>query len=184
MNHFTLVTSNENKLNEFKRFGLTDLAIEKGRDLDEVDADPLTVILYKSLEAGRNRIVEDTSLHVEGHEVGTNVRWLLENIPNLSGNKTTWEVLLGVNDGEYISVYQGILQGVLTDTYTEPVGFGFDCYFVPNGESLTLYDFEQIDRKDEFSARRIAIDALLNNLFIKKVKISDIPKWNGNMQKG
>ena len=59
-----LVSSNENKLKEFSRFGL-DLDIEKGRDLKEVMADPLGVIVYKALEAGPDRVVEDTTLIID-----------------------------------------------------------------------------------------------------------------------
>jgi hypothetical protein len=46
-----LVTSNENKLKEFKRFGLINLEIEKGVDLKEVNAIDTTVVLYKAVDA-------------------------------------------------------------------------------------------------------------------------------------
>ncbi|PLS19128.1 hypothetical protein CVD28_01600 [Bacillus sp. M6-12] len=183
MKPFHLVTSNENKLKEFQRFGLQNIQIEKGRDLPEVEADPFTVILYKSLEAGEQRIVEDTSLHIEGEKVGVNIRWLLDFISNFSGKKATWEVLLGVHNGETITTYQGLIHGVITDKYKEePKGFGFDAYFIPDGSTETLYDLECKGEKDLFSARKKAVEFLQNAQSIREVKIQDIPAWTGTMQ--
>lgn len=182
MSIYSLVTSNENKLKEFKRFGLEEILIEKGKDLKEVDSDPLTVILYKALEAGVNRIVEDTSLHIEGAEIGANIRWLTDSISSFKGKTATWEVLLGVNDGKTITVYQGISKGIITDKYKEPMGFGFDCYFVPDGSLETLYDLESTGEKDLYSARKKAVELLNNGQSIHQVNIADIPVWVGKMQ--
>lgn len=182
MNSYILVTSNEQKLKEFQSFGLNNLKIEKGRDLSEVESDAMTVIIYKSLEAGLNRIVEDTSLHVDGAEVGTNIRWLTDSISSYKGVKATWEVLLGVNNGETITIYQGLINGEITDKYKEPIGFGFDCYFVPEDSTETLYDLETKGEKDNYSARKNAIMSFLNDESIHQVNIKDIPQWNGKMQ--
>lgn len=178
-----LVTSNENKLKEFKRLGLEELEIEKGRDLEEVDADSQTVIIYKALEAGEERIVEDTSLHVEGEDVGANVRWLLEDISRYNGKEAKWEVLLGENKGEFINVYQGLIEGTLTNRFeNQNLGFGFDAYFIPKGEEKTLFELEEEGRKDEFSARKLAVENFKEqNRLIQKNKNS-IAKWKGKMQ--
>ena len=180
---YKLLTSNEDKLREFRRLGLTDLDIQKGIDLPEVDADPVTVIVYKSLTAGKNTIVEDTSLHVDGTDVGIHVRWLMDNLHTFSGRSANWMVLLGVNDGESIHVYCGEVPGILTNRFQEPVGFGFDCRFIPTGQPLTLYELDQKGSKDAFSARKAAITNLQQSTPIASYPISAIQPWKGNYQK-
>lgn len=183
MKNYVLVSSNENKLKEFKRLGLENVEIEKGKDLPEVDSDPITVILYKSLAAGAGRIVEDTSLFVEEMDIGTNIRWLMNSLQDSVNRKASWEVYLGVNDGESITVYKGVTKGIITDTYTEHIGFGFDCYFQPEGYNETLYDLEEKGEKDAVSARKKAIEHLLQQGPIMTKAIGDIPEWNGSYQK-
>jgi len=179
---YKLISSNENKLNEFRRFGIHNIGIEKGRDLAEVDSDPLTVIIYKALEAGAFRIVEDTSLHVEGEDVGANVKWMLDNLDVYEGKKAKWETLVARNDGERIDVFRGVIEGVLVHRFDEPKGFGFDGFFVPNGSDKTLYELEEQGNKDNFSARKNAIDAWLKGNVYHVCSIKNIHPWTGNMQ--
>lgn len=180
-NGFKLVTSNTFKLNEYQRFGL-ELGIEKGKDLKEVDADEQTVILYKSLEAGAGHIVEDTSLMIEGADVGVNVRWLLDTISDHHGKKAVWNVWLGKNDGKYITLYKKSLHGIIVDAIAEPDAFGFDPYFQPEGSEHTLYQLEKQGNKDLFSPRKWAAESLLRDEYIIKKRISDIPEWTGSYQ--
>lgn len=176
-----LVSSNEQKLKEFARFGLTDIAIGKGRDLKEVDADELTVILYKALDAGKNRIVEDTSLTVEGVEVGVNVRWMESNLHTLAGRKAVWKVYLGLNDGTYIHIYGDEVNGTLVDSQSK-TGFGFDSHFQPDGSAYTLEQLSNMKQKDTFSARKKAVDNIQKGRVLHSYKIEDIPNWTGKYQ--
>lgn len=183
---FKLVTSNINKLNEFKRFGLINLNIESGKDLREVDGSDLEVIIYKSLEAGNNCIVEDTSLDIENANVGVNVRWLLNNLYKYHGKKAKWKVLLGLNTDNTIYVYEGVINGRIIDIDKFPSdAFGFDPIFVPinnNLKQLSLYQLEKENKKDLFSARRLAIDNLIQNKPIYKININKIKNWTGSYQ--
>lgn len=182
MNKF-LVTSNIDKLKEFKRFGLHDIMIEKGIDLDEVDSDSETVILYKSISAGPNRIVEDTSLHIDGENVGSNIRWLLDNLNQFEGKVAFWEVYLGFNDGDTVSIFKGSIKGSIVSVENKVENsFGFDQYFIPEGQTKTLYELEIAGKKDLYSARKIAVDNLISNKVISKNVIADVPKWRGSMQ--
>lgn len=180
-----LVTSNVNKLKEFQRFGIKDIQIEKGVDIAEVDADadPETVISYKALEAGSNRIVEDTSLHIEDEDVGVNIRWLLDNLEQFNGKKAVWEVLLGYNVGGKISIFRGVIEGTITDKVDKSIqGFGFDQYFIPNGQDKTLHELKEAGVKDSYSARKVAVENLLAGIKIREEIISTIPTWTGKMQ--
>lgn len=179
---FKLVTSNEFKLKEFQRFGIDNLLIEKGRDLKEVEADAYTVALYKAIEAGVGRIIEDTSLEVEGEDIGVNIRWLLDHLDAYSGKKAIWKVLLGFNDGHSISLFKGVTEGIILKRFDELKGFGFDSLFVPNGSDLTLYELEEKGQKDEFSARKRAVLSFLRDERVLSKTISDIPVWQGQYQ--
>lgn len=180
---YKLVTSNKNKLKEFKRFGFENLVIEKGRDLKEVDSDEQTVILYKALDAGQGRIVEDTSLEVENADIGVNIRWFIDEIANHVGKKAVWRVYLGLNTGETIQVYKAEIHGIISDTAPYNVdSFGFDNYFIPYGTDKTLQELEDMGLKDLYSARKQAVENLLQHKSIIEVPIAEITKWQGNYQ--
>lgn len=185
MNHqFKLVTSNEKKLREYQQFGLN-LQIEKGRDLPEIQSeDPVLVVLHKAKDAGPMHVVEDTSLDVEGFNVGVNVRWLMSEIPKLSGKRATWTVLLGKNDGTSVHVYSGTITGNLVAN--EQGGFGFDPYFVPDGSTITLSELEARGGKDDFrfSARKKAAHNLLEDRAIFRQALEDVGEWSGPYQSG
>ena len=180
---FYLVTSNENKLKEYKSFGLPIHKIEKGKDLPEVDGTPLEVVIHKAKDAGTKRIIEDTSFHVKGKDIGINIRWLLKEIPKLAGSEATWQVLIGLNDGEEIKIYEGIVKGILVKPsykVDETKSFGFDPFFKPNGSDKTL---EELGKdKVKYSSRKIAITNLLKDKHIHKIKLSKIPVWKGKYQ--
>ena len=58
--------------------------------------------------------------------------------------------------------------------------FGFDSVFKPENSDMTLHDLK--DKKENFSARKLAIEKLKNNDFYFKKAVKDIPKWNGDWQ--
>ncbi len=98
---FALVTSNARKIREYREL-IPNLRVEEGQDLPEVDADDETVAIYKAVDNGPFTISEDTSLEIEGENIGVNLKWFKEKIPTFVGKKAYWKVLLAKNDGEYI----------------------------------------------------------------------------------
>jgi inosine/xanthosine triphosphate pyrophosphatase family protein len=180
---YKLVTSNKNKLQEYKRFGLN-IQIEPGLDLREIDGGDIDVVIHKAKDAGPLHIVEDTSLNIEGENIGVNIRWMLDNLRKLQGRKASWVVLIGVNTGTAIEVYKGEIKGIISSSEIENQGnsFGFDPFFVPNGSSDTLAQLEKKGKKDQYSARKFAIMNMLAGKIIHKINISDIQKWTGEYQ--
>jgi inosine/xanthosine triphosphate pyrophosphatase family protein len=126
--------------------------------------------------------VEDTSLDIEGEDIGVNIRWLIEEIKNFEGKKAKWKVILGVNDGLTISLYQGFINGRIVNKPFDAPSFGFDPYFIPDGSDYTLHELEKMGLKDQYSARKIAVQQMLNKEFMMKEEIKNIPKWNGDYQ--
>lgn len=178
---YKLVTSNENKLKEFSRFGLK-LDIEKGRDLPEVQGTDVEVIKHKALDAGEKRIVEDTSLNIEGADVGVNVKWLLNDLENYIGMSAEWVVLLGANTGNQIRIYKGNIKGTITES-THDNAFGFDGIFNVDKVNRTLAELEEMNMKDDYSARLIAIQNLASDNPYVVYNINEIEKWQGEYQK-
>lgn len=173
-----LTTSNKNKIKEFKDILGNDLIIQSGKDIKEVDGTMDEVILYKSLEAGKGFIVEDTILICDGKEV-VDIRWNQED--KLKNIKTaSWIVSLGYNDGKNLNVFRGIINGIIVEPKCE--GFGFDPYFLPDGSDITLAELDKQGLKNNFSARKIALLNLKNNNFYSSIKINEIEKWNGKYQ--
>lgn len=172
-----LVSSNENKIAEFRRFGLK-FDVQKGADIKEVDGDMDEVIIHKSISAGVNKIVEDTILVIEGEEI-VDIRYRINEFSKNS--YAEWVVSLGYNDGVSVRVYRGVIKGRIIKT-KDISGFGFDSYFIPEGSDKTLSELDKIGEKDSFSARKIAVYNLLKDKYVLKININDIKNWNGKFQ--
>ena len=176
-----LLSSNENKIKEFKRILGKSLEIGKGKDLPEVLGNMDEVILYKSLLSGKDTIVEDTILKIDGVEV-VDIRYNQED--KLKNAKVaTWIVSLGYNDGENIYIYRGTINGIIVENINNTPCFGFDGNFLPDGSDITLAELEIKGNKDKFSARVISLKNLLNKKYLSKTNIKDIEKWTGKYQK-
>jgi len=144
-------------------------------DLKEIVASPIHVVIQKASQLDKNIIVEDTSLEVEGEDVGINIRWLLDNLSKFEGKKAIWTVLLAYQkeDGR-VYVYQGQVKGVIVKPKGQ--GFGFDPFFKPDGSHFTLAE----SKPNSVNARAIAVKNFAKDRFIT----SDYPilDWKGDWQ--
>jgi XTP/dITP diphosphohydrolase len=155
-----LNTSNPGKLQEFQRlFAKHNCAINATQtDTPEIESTALQVVVHKASQMKEYVIVEDTSLDIEGADVGINIRWLLDHISNFVGRKATWRVLLAYRAIDRVYVYEGVVFGkIVSPQGTE--GFGFDPFFLPDGATVTLAQ----KKPDSVNARAKAVDALFNN---------------------
>jgi len=172
-----LNTSNQGKLHEFQRlFSQYGVNLSNTNiDLDEVDADPVTVVAHKASQLDELILVEDTSLDIEGATVGVNIRWLIENLDEYIGNKAIWKVLLAYRSGDEIIIYKGEVRGTIVPS-TGNGGFGFDAVFLPEGALDTLAQ----SKPDIFNARALAVQALMNKEIFTCAKA--IYVWDGPWQ--
>ena len=159
-----LNTSNDFKFKEFERMfrkisNGTVVALERTKiDLREIDAAPSMVVAQKATSAGENVLIEDTSLDVDGADVGVNVRWIMDNLNDLVGRAATWRVLLGVLRAGRVHIYEGITRGTIVSKRGDSA-FGFDPVFQPMGSTETLAE----SKPDEINARFKAVRAMLGN---------------------
>jgi len=157
LSKYSLVTSNQNKLAEYHSYGLGDLKCVKGDDLAEIEhTDPYLVAAYKAKDAGPFRIVEDTSLEVDGVAIGTNVKWLLNDLGRYIDKSCEWIVTIALNNSEEVVIFEGRVRGTLTNHgYDAQSVFGFNGHFRTES-GLTLHELYLKGRLDDYSARKIA----------------------------
>jgi len=171
-----LNTSNPGKLQEFQQFfEKHGIALESTKiDLPEIKADPVSVVVHKASQVPEGVIVEDTSLDIDGVDVGVNVRWFSD-LSEHAGKKARWRVLLAYREGETVYVYEGLTHGTIVPAKGEE-GFGFDPIFLPDGTSYTLAE----QKPEAVNARAKAVKAIVNGHLFAAVPC--IKEWNGSWQ--
>ena len=117
------------------------------------------MVAQKATSAGVNVLIEDTSLDVEGAEVGVNIRWIMDNLKDLIGRRAVWRVMLGIlRSDQKVYIYEGITNGVIVKARGDSA-FGFDPVFLPEGSTKTLAE----DKPDSVSARCKAVEAMMKD---------------------
>jgi len=174
LGNYTLNTSNHNKFLEFVEYGLHGVHRTEV-DLPEPNSDPITVVAYKASSVPPKTIIEDTSLEVEGADIGVNVRWMLDRLENFVGKRAVITTLLAVlEEDNKVHIYKGELSGKIVDPSGS--GFGFDSVFLPDGANKTLGE----KKPKEITARYKAVQNFLaRNIF---EIVDPITEWNGEMQ--
>lgn len=169
-----LNTSNTDKLREFDKLGLNIVGMTSV-DLKEPASDAWRVVAYKAAQVPENTLVEDTSLDIEGADVGVNVKWQLENMDQYIGKRATFRVILGMVENGKVCHYLGEVHGQIVPPRGN-AGFGFDKYFLPDGAKQTLANA----KPHQYNARALAIE----NFNAGKVEreTDPIPVWHGEWQ--
>lgn len=184
-----LVSSNKNKIAEFKRFGLP-CDVAEGIDIKEIQSNLEDVILYKALDAGVGNLVEDTVLSFNDEEI-VDIRWRLSELAELKDPVIHWTTSLAVLDEDgFVYIYSSSIQCKLIDGAAEITtpddAFGFDPYLVPvvnnTHETKTFYELEKEGIKDHYAPRKMAVNLLLIGGYKAKIKASQVPKWIGAYQ--
>jgi XTP/dITP diphosphohydrolase len=172
-----LNTSSLAKLAEYRElFGRAGIeVVATTLDLLEIQADKWSVVIHKASSVSDGTLVEDTSLDVEGAEVGIHVRWYLDRIGDFLGRSALWTCLLAHKKEEAIWVYAGEVPGILVPADGR-LGFGFDAYFQPVGATCSLAE----EKPDQFNARALAVKAFLEERWIHRA--TPITEWNGPWQ--
>mmetsp|Transcript_57546 Transcript_57546/g.186983 ORF Transcript_57546/g.186983 Transcript_57546/m.186983 type:complete len:213 (-) Transcript_57546:199-837(-) len=162
-------TSNTRKQQEYiKIFGLFGIDLDfTAHDLPEIKASPIEVVVHKASQLDDGIVVEDTSLDVEGADIGVDIRWFNEALQPYEGRKAVWRPLLAVRRGNQVEVFSGEVAGCLVapramDTAAleaagafgtaNPLAWGFDQCFLPDGAEHTLMQARPLERNPRFLA--------------------------------
>lgn len=172
----TLVTSNKHKLLEWQRLMPEGISLDnQSIDLDEIQSlDYEEIARYKVRQAYEVAqapvIVEDVSAEITEWNglPGPFVKFFNERLGNdalykLAGEGAHMKAICtaAYYDGTKEILVKGVTEGRITAPRGED--FGFDCIFVPDGETQTYAEMGY-ERKDKLSHRRRAIDLLTSEL--------------------
>lgn len=184
-------TSNPDKQKEFERYfaHYGYYVAFKHENVKEPRADHSIVANYKACRCASTHIydkrivlAEDTALHVEGEDVGSNVKHLLHRLRDYVGSKACFSVIISYYDHESNRVYfhRGQTSGIIVEPRGN--GFGFDNVFQPINSDKTYGEMTP-EEKEINNARKKAVES-----FVKKIKSSSsvstecIFKWSGGFQ--
>lgn len=186
-------TGNEGKLKEFRRI-LTGFQIT-GKDLkiDEIQSlDPYKVAEKKAIAAWEANnynpiFVEDTSLSIKGlgDRPGTFINDFASEVEMRRMIAEVWlkdkdrtalaRVVIAVYDGKVAHIWEGAVQGKISETLKGANGFGWDDMFIPKGDERTFAEMSS-EEKDKYSMRRKALEKLRGNPVILNYPIYKIPE--------
>ena len=170
-----LNTSNKYKIADYREWFPNLQAT--GLDLQEPDADPITVIRYKASQFDDGVLVEDSSLDVEGENVGVNIKWMCSHMERFINKRARSVSLLAYKKGNRIHIFRGEVSGkiVAKDGKCSSKG-GFDPIFLPDGATKTLYDAKPL----QYNARWYSTAKFIMG---QSDAVADIlPVWPGKMQ--
>lgn len=157
-------TNNTHKLREVKEILGSDCTLttlrERGitEDIPEeqptIEGNALQKARYVYSRTGADCFADDTGLEVEalggapgvhsaryatdGHDFEANVRLLLDNLRGAADRRARFRTVIALilSGKEYL--FEGVVNGVITEHPSGEEGFGYDPVFVPDGYDLTF----------------------------------------------
>ena len=189
MTEIIFATNNAHKLSEVQallgdKFHLVTLRdcgitedIPETADTLEGNASQKSHYLYDRV--GKNCFADDTGLEVEvlggapgvrsaryatdGHDFEANNRLLLKNLEGEDNRKARFRTVISlILDGEE-HLFEGIVEGRITESAAGCGGFGYDPLFVPDGYDCTFAEMSA-DEKNAISHRGRAVQKLVEFL--------------------
>lgn len=174
------MSGNTHKITEVQRI-LSPVGVEivpVSRKIEELQTEDVEKLvrdkLTKAFEIiGRPLFVEHTGLYLNGLNglpAGlTQIFWdrleadrFVELVAGLGDARVTAKTILGYCDGRNIHMFEGSIEGTVPPKPAGPMGFQWDCVFVPDGSDKTFAEMGA--DKDAISMRRKALDKFAAHL--------------------
>lgn len=182
-------TNNEHKIREigalinpgFRVSGLVEAGISEDipEDADTLEGNALIKARYVHDKTGMNVFADDTGLEVhalsgapgvhsaryagEDKDSGANIRKLLLNLKGIEDRRARFRTVIALifEDKEYL--FEGTVEGHITEHPSGCEGFGYDPVFVPRGQNRTFAEMP-LGEKNALSHRALAFAKLLGFL--------------------
>ncbi len=133
----------------YSRFNIPVFADDTGLEVDALQGAPG---VYSARYAG------EQCSHAD------NVNLLLENMQQVSDRSARFKTVIALQlDTEKVLMFEGIIQGAITNSQHGSAGFGYDPVFKPLGYSETFSEMN-IKKKNEISHRGLATKKLVEYL--------------------
>lgn len=160
--NITFITGNQNKADYLAKY-LGFPVNHKKLDLDEIQSLDLKEIVEHKvrqayMEVNGPVIVEDVALEFEGLGglPGPFIKFFVDKVPfeticsmiDGKSRKATARCVFGYYDGEILKLFEGKLDGLISETPVGSNGYGWDKIFIPDGYTITRAQMsEEDDRK-------------------------------------
>lgn len=183
-----LASNNAHKLDEMRRIAGDMMTILSLADIgctddipetaDTLEGNALIKARYVKEHFGYDCFADDTGLEVEaldgapgvrsaryapgdGHDSAANTALLLRNLEEKSSRKARFRTVIALILGGQEHLFEGIVEGSITEEPHGEAGFGYDPVFRPDGWTETFAQASP-ERKNAVSHRGRATAALLN----------------------
>ena len=134
----------------FQKYGIACLADDSGLEVHALDGRPG---VYSARYAGPDA----TS--------SANISKLLDELKGISDRKARFKTVLALIFNGVEQLFEGTIDGVITEMPSGNAGFGYDPVFQPLGYTKTFADMTP-EEKNHISHRAIALEKLKNSMVI------------------
>lgn len=174
MHTFLFVTHSQKKLAEAERY-LGRKLQHYGLDLPElqsVDVEEVAIhkVKYAYGVLRRPVMVDDTGLYIDAWNglPGGLVKWFMQRV----GDRGLCEMMHGFEErtaraktvlatlDDTLNIYVGTIEGTIAPEPRGTKGYSWETIFIPDGSDRTFAEMD-LEEKDNFSMRHIALDALI-----------------------
>ena len=131
---------------------------------------------------GQNVFADDTGLEVEalngqpgvftaryaGPECDSvkNMHKLLDDLANENNRRAQFRTVICLKMGESEFIFEGVVKGTITRSFSGKEGFGYDPIFMPDGYNQTFAEMP-MEEKNKISHRGLAVEKLVS--FLRKI---------------
>jgi len=178
-------TNNTHKISEVKDIvsgeiqivGLADIHCSEDipETADTLEGNALLKARYIMSNYGYDCFADDTGLEVEAlggapgvysaryagsaHNSQANMQKLLQQMKEVTNRKARFRTVIALIQGEKEHLFEGIINGIITESPRGTNGFGYDPIFVPDGYTETFAELSETD-KNAISHRARAVHRL------------------------
>lgn len=164
------------EIRELDAIGITEDIPENG---DTLEANAREKARYVYDRTGLDVFADDTGLEVEalngqpgvytaryaGEECDSvkNMKKLLAELEGQSNRKARFRTVICLISGGVEHLFEGVVNGTITTSFSGTEGFGYDPIFMPDGENRTFAEMP-LTEKNKISHRGLAVGKLVNFL--------------------
>ena len=164
------------EIRELDAIGITEDIPENG---DTLEANAREKARYVYDRTGLDVFADDTGLEVEalngqpgvytaryaGEECDSvkNMKKLLAELEGQSNRKARFRTVICLISGGVEHLFEGVVNGTITTSFSGTEGFGYDPIFMPDGENRTFAEMP-LSEKNKISHRGLAVGKLVNFL--------------------
>ena len=164
------------EIRELDAIGITEDIPENG---DTLEANAREKARYVYDRTGLDVFADDTGLEVDalngqpgvytaryaGEECDSvkNMKKLLAELDGQSNRKARFRTVICLISGGVEHLFEGVVNGTITTSFSGTEGFGYDPIFMPDGENRTFAEMP-LTEKNKISHRGLAVGKLVNFL--------------------